>query len=134
MTYHRQVGVAGRLRGGLLATSIDEGLYDVVTTLWRHDIETLYSCQGGAPHDDEEGDYYDVHLKGYVMFADGHDAHRALEVLGWDTPGMVLLERWPTSKHPLATCIRFYDVLDMHFHLSPDEPSALVEAPSERPA
>lgn len=126
MASHRQVGVAGFLGGKPTAAPVDEGLYDAITTLWRHDIETLYSCQGGDHHGDEQrDDYYDVHVRGYIMLPNGHQAAEALKVLGWDTPGMVLLDRWPSSHHPDAICIRFYDALDMRFHLSPDEPSAL---------
>lgn len=122
---HRQVGVVGTIDGVPQAAVVDEGLYDAITALWRAGIRTAYSCQGGEPHHHNDPTYYEVSIRGYIMLPDGHQVAEALKVLGWDMPGQVILDRWPSEEHPDAICIRFYDALDMRFHLSPDEPSAL---------
>lgn len=40
---HRQVGI---MIGGRVAT-VDVGIAELIRALWRHRIETRYSCQGG---------------------------------------------------------------------------------------
>lgn len=59
--FHHEVEVNG--------VFVDQGISNLLTYLWAHKAYTLFSCQGRF-HIDCDGDDCNLHVNGYITFAD----------------------------------------------------------------
>lgn len=78
MTDHRQI----TLRRGGEALDVDEGLADLLPTLWAAAVNTAYSCQGNPG-----GDMDDPANLAYVAFTSAKDTARFAARVPADRPG-----------------------------------------------